>query len=289
MTRATIDADLRAAIAANVRAALAEDVGSGDLSAALIPAANRARARVITRENGVFCGTPWVEETLAQLGGGVAVEFAVLDGAEVAANATLFTLEGPARTLLTAERTLLNFVQLLSGTATATRRYVNLIAGTDAVLLDTRKTIPGLRHAQKYAVRCGGGRNHRMGLYDAYLIKENHIHSAGGIAAAVKRARELAPGRPVEVEVENLTQLDEAIASGAEIAMLDNFTLEATREAVRLVHARGTAQGRTRLEASGGIDTTTIGPIAATGVDYISIGSITKQVLPLDLSMRFID
>jgi nicotinate-nucleotide pyrophosphorylase (carboxylating) len=284
-----INDELRAAIVANVRAALAEDVGTGDLSAALIPPRTRARARVITRENGVYCGTPWVEETFDQLGGDVTVQFAMTDGADVAAGATLFTIDGPARTLLTAERTLLNFVQLLSGTATATREYVRLIAGTGAALLDTRKTVPGLRLAQKYAVRCGGGHNHRMGLYDAYLIKENHIHSAGGIAAAVERARELAPGRPVEVEVENMAELEQAIASSVEIAMLDNFALETTRQAVALVHAKATLAGRTRLEASGGIDTTTIGPIAATGVDYISIGNITKQVLPLDLSMRFID
>jgi nicotinate-nucleotide pyrophosphorylase (carboxylating) len=288
-TRMQIDEPLRTAITGNVRAALAEDVGSGDLSAALIAPDQRARARVITREDGVFCGAPWVRETCAQLGGAIEVTFAVEDGAAVGAGQTLFTLEGPAPVMLTAERTMLNFVQLLSGTATATRHYVRLIEGTAATLLDTRKTVPGLRQAQKYAVRCGGGSNHRMGLYDAFLIKENHIAAAGSIGAAVSRARALRPDSPVEVEVETLDQLAEAIASGADIAMLDNFSLELTGQAVALAAARPTARGRIRLEASGGIDEQTITDIARTGVDYISLGIITKQVLPLDLSMRFID
>jgi nicotinate-nucleotide pyrophosphorylase (carboxylating) len=284
-----IDEPLRTAIIANVRAALAEDVGPGDISAMLVAAGAHARARVITREDGVFCGAPWVQETCAQLGGAIRVDFTVEDGAAVNAGQTLFTLEGPARILLTAERTMLNFVQLLSGTATATRHYARLIEGTPAALLDTRKTIPGLRQAQKYAVRCGGGRNHRMGLYDAFLIKENHIAAAGSITGAVDRARALEPGSPVEVEVETFAQLEEAIAAGADIAMLDNFSLEQTREAVALAAARPTASGRIRLEASGGIDERSITAIARTGVDYISLGIITKQVLPLDLSMRFID
>ncbi|MGA0839759.1 MAG: carboxylating nicotinate-nucleotide diphosphorylase [Pseudomonadales bacterium] len=278
-----IDAALRTAISTNVAAALAEDVGSGDISAALIDPSRRARARVITREPGVFCGAPWVLETLAALGGSVSAEFAVPDGTAVAAGATLFTLDGPASTMLTAERTLLNFVQLLSGTATATRAFVDLLTGTHAQLLDTRKTIPGLRLAQKYAVRCGGGKNHRLGLYDAFLIKENHITAAGSIPAAIAAARAYRPGSPIEVEVETLAQLDEAIAAGADIAMLDNFSLADTSTAV----AR--AAGRIRLEASGGIDAQSIVAIARTGVDYISLGIITKQVLPLDLSMRFID
>ena len=278
-----IDSALRAAIAANVQAALAEDVGGGDISAALIDPARRARARIITRQPGIFCGAPWVEETLAALGGTVTAVFAVAEGAEVSAGTTLFTLEGPASTLLTAERTLLNFVQLLSGTATATRSYVDLLAGTRTRLLDTRKTIPGLRLAQKYAVRCGGGTNHRLGLYDAFLIKENHIAAAGSITAAVAAARAYRAGSPIEVEVETLAQLDEAMAAGADIAMLDNFSLADTNTAV----AR--AAGRIRLEASGGIDADSIVAIARTGVDYISLGIITKQVLPLDLSMRFID
>ncbi len=278
-----IDAALRTAISTNVAAALAEDVGSGDISAALIDPSRRARERVITREPGVFCGAPWVLETLAALGGSVSAEFAVPDGTAVAAGATLFTLDGPASTMLTAERTLLNFVQLLSGTATATRAFVDLLTGTHAQLLDTRKTIPGLRLAQKYAVRCGGGKNHRLGLYDAFLIKENHITAAGSIPAAIAAARAYRPGSPIEVEVETLAQLDEAIAAGADIAMLDNFSLADTSTAVAL------AAGRIRLEASGGIDAQSIVAIARTGVDYISLGIITKQVLPLDLSMRFID
>ena len=278
-----IDPNLLTAVAANVRAALAEDVGSGDISAALIDANTQARARVITRQDGVFCGAPWVLETCAQLGGAVAVTLAVADGDAVTAGQTLFTLEGPASIMLTAERTMLNFVQLLSGTATVTRHYARLIEGTGTRLLDTRKTIPGLRLAQKYAVRCGGGENHRLGLYDAFLIKENHIAAAGGIGKAVAKARALQPGRAVEVEVENLEQLTEAIASGADIAMLDNFSLALTRDAVAM------ARGKIRLEASGGIDEQTITDIASTGVDYISLGIITKQVLPMDLSMRFID
>jgi len=284
-----IDELLRTAITANVRAALAEDVGAGDISAALIDPGKRARARVITREDGVFCGAPWVQETCSQLGGELVARFEVADGDPVSAGQTLFTLEGPASVMLTAERTMLNFVQLLSGTASATSRYVRLIEGTGAALLDTRKTVPGLRLAQKYAVRCGGGRNHRMGLYDAFLIKENHIAAAGSIGAAVTGARALKPGYPVEVEVETLGQLEEAIASGADIALIDNFPLELTREAVALARARPTATGRIRLEASGGIDAQSITDIASAGVDYISLGIITKQVLPLDLSMRFID
>jgi len=284
----TIDESLRTAIVANVAAALAEDVGTGDISATLIAPATQARARVITREDGVFCGAPWVEAVAAQLGGTIRVDFAAQDGDAVAANQTLFTLSGPAADLLTAERTMLNFVQLLSGTATATRHYVRLIDGTGATLLDTRKTIPGLRQAQKYAVRCGGGSNHRMGLYDAFLIKENHIAAAGSIGAAVRAAQALRPGLPVEVEVENLDELEQAIACAADIAMLDNFSLADTGTAVQLAHSRPTARGRIRLEASGGIDEQSITDIARTGVDYISLGIITKQVLPLDLSMRFI-
>jgi nicotinate-nucleotide pyrophosphorylase (carboxylating) len=273
--------DLLQAVRANVRNALAEDVGSGDISAELIPPDTHARARVITREDGVFCGAPWVSETAAQLGG-IGVEFAVADGDRVQANQPLFTVQGPARALLTAERTMLNFVQLLSGTATQTARYVELIRGTATRLLDTRKTVPGLRLAQKYAVRCGGGHNHRIGLFDAFLIKENHIAAAGTITAAITRARQLHPERILEVEVETLDQLRQAIVEGADIALLDNFNLADTRAAVAL------AQGSIQLEASGSIDAATIRALAETGVDYISVGIITKQVIPLDLSMRFI-
>ncbi len=274
--------DLQPAIAANVRTALAEDVGTGDVTAALIAADAVATARVITREPGVFCGAPWVRETCRQVDAGVQIDFTVADGDTIAANQVLFRLEGPARALLTAERTLLNFVQLLSGTATLTRRYVDLLAGTGTRLLDTRKTIPGLRAAQKYAVRCGGGSNHRQGLYDAFLVKENHIAAAGGIRKAIERARALNEALTLEVEVENLAQLKEVIAGGADIAMLDNFSLDDTRSAVRA------ASGRIKLEASGGIDEARIRSIAETGVDYISLGIVTKQVLPLDLSMRFV-
>lgn len=274
--------DLQQAVTDQVRAALAEDVASGDVSAELIDADATARARVITREAGVFCGEPWVRETARQVSGAVRIDFGVHDGDRVDPDQTLFVLEGPARALLTGERTMLNFVQLLSGTATATRRYVDLIAGTGAKLLDTRKTIPGLRAAQKYAVRCGGGHNHRLGLFDAFLVKENHVAAAGGITAAIERARSLRPDLELEVEVENLTQLEEAIAGGADVAMLDNFSLDDTREAVKL------AGGRLALEASGGIDENRIREIAETGVDYISLGIITKRVIPLDLSMRFL-
>lgn len=274
---------LEMAVTENVRVALAEDIGSGDISAELIDADRQAHARVITRQRGVFCGRPWVEETCGQLGSSIHATFETEDGDQVEPEQVLFTLEGSARDMLTAERTMLNFVQLLSGTATLTRQYVDLIAGTGATLLDTRKTVPGLRLAQKYAVRCGGGHNHRIGLYDAFLIKENHIAAAGGITSAVGRARDLHPDRPVEVEVEDLSQLAEAMAANAEIALIDNFSLVDTRQAV------ASSRGKIKLEASGGIDEQTIAEIARTGVDYISSGTLTKQVRPLDLSMRFLE
>ncbi|MDA1074641.1 MAG: carboxylating nicotinate-nucleotide diphosphorylase [Proteobacteria bacterium] len=270
------------AVRANVSAALAEDVGSGDLSAALIDPSTQARARVITRDQGVFCGQPWVIEVARQVDARLQITFRVADGDAIQPDQVLFEVEGPAASLLTAERNMLNFVQLLSGTATLTRHYVELLHGTATRLLDTRKTVPGLRAAQKYAVRCGGGHNHRMGLYDAYLIKENHITAAGSISAAVAAANHKSPDTKVEVEVETLAQLDEAIAAGVDIAMLDNFSLAQTRLAV------AQAAGRIQLESSGGIDEKTITDIARTGVDYISIGVLTKTVAPLDLSMRFI-
>ena len=275
--------ELEKSISANVRAALAEDVGAGDISAELIDAKQLARASVIARVRGVFCGAAWVRETCAQVDPNISVAFDVADGDEIGAEQRLFTLTGPARGLLTAERTVLNFVGLLSGTATATRHYVDLIAATETRLLDTRKTIPGLRLAQKYAVRTGGGNNHRFGLFDAFLIKENHLAAAGGVTAAVATARSLYPERPVEVEVETLAQLHEAVAAGADIALIDNFSLAATKTAVTL------AKGHIRLESSGGINEETINDIANTGVDYISIGNITKELKPLDLSMRFTD
>ena len=273
---------LRAAVHANVRAALAEDLGAGDLSASLIAAERSATARIITRTPGVFCGQLWVNETMQQVDSKIRVAWNTSDGAAVEADQHLFTLTGPAASLLTAERTALNFVQLLAGTATRTAHYVALLQGHKTKLLDTRKTIPGLRLAQKYAVKCGGGSNHRIGLFDAYLLKENHIAAAGSIGAAVATARGNNPDKPVEVEVENLEELDEAIAAKADIAMIDNFTLADTHKAV----AR--SAGLIKLEASGGINEQTLADIAATGVDYISSGELTKTILPMDLSMRFV-
>ena len=268
-------------VAANVRAALAEDIGDGDITAALITEDAIARATVITREDAVQSGAPWVDEVFAQLDPGVEVVWASRDGQRVEAGQTLFTLTGRARSLLTGERTALNFLQLLSGTATACRRYADKVANTPVKLLDTRKTIPGLRIAQKYAVRCGGCYNHRIGLYDAYLIKENHIAARGSIRAAIDTAREQAPGKPVEVEVESLAELEEALGAGADRVMLDNFSFEDMAQAVRL------NAGRAELEASGNVNTETLVPIAETGVDYISIGALTKDCKALDLSMRF--
>jgi nicotinate-nucleotide pyrophosphorylase (carboxylating) len=267
----------------SVALALAEDVGGGDLTAQLVPAGACGRARVISREAGVLCGTAWVNAVFAALDPAVRVRWHAADGATVAPGALLFEAEGPARALLTGERTALNFLQLLSGTATAAQRYAAAIAGTGCQILDTRKTIPGLRLAQKYAVRCGGGRNHRLGLYDGILIKENHIAAAGSIAAAVAAARRLAPAVPVEVEVETLDELEQAFAADADLALLDEFSLEDLGAAVARNRARARPLG---LEASGGIDLATIGAIAATGVDFISVGSITKHLRALDLSMR---
>ncbi|BBT93683.1 nicotinate-nucleotide diphosphorylase [Aeromonas veronii] len=280
-----------------VRAALLEDLGdalttldqpdaSADITAQLIPADRMASARVITREAGVFCGQPWVDEVFlqlkAQLGGEVKVEWKVQDGEVLSPNQELFRLHGPARLLLTGERNALNFVQTLSGVATLTARYVAELEGTDCRLLDTRKTIPGLRTAQKYAVTCGGGKNHRIGLYDAYLIKENHILACGGIAEAINEARHLNPGKPVEVEVESLAELEQALAAKADIVMLDNFDVTMMREAVTI------NQGRAKLEVSGNVTLDTLAEFAATGVDFISVGALTKHVRALDLSMRFI-
>ncbi|MCF5897988.1 carboxylating nicotinate-nucleotide diphosphorylase [Aeromonas veronii] len=276
-----------------VRAALLEDLGdalttldqpdaSADITAQLIPADRMATARVITREAGVFCGQPWVDEVFVQLGGDVKVEWKVQDGEVLSPNQELFRLHGPARLLLTGERNALNFVQTLSGVATLTARYVAELEGTDCRLLDTRKTIPGLRTAQKYAVTCGGGKNHRIGLYDAYLIKENHILACGGIAEAISEARHLNPGKPVEVEVESLAELEQALAAKADIVMLDNFDVTMMREAVAI------NQGRAKLEVSGNVTLDTLAEFAATGVDFISVGALTKHVRALDLSMRFI-
>ncbi|MCH7348132.1 MULTISPECIES: carboxylating nicotinate-nucleotide diphosphorylase [Aeromonas] len=276
-----------------VRAALLEDLGqalttldqpdaSADITAQLIPADRLASARVITREAGVFCGQPWVDEVFVQLGGEVKVEWLVQDGELLSPNQELFRLHGPARVLLTGERNALNFVQTLSGVATLTARYVAELTGTDCRLLDTRKTLPGLRSAQKYAVTCGGGKNHRIGLFDAYLIKENHILACGGISEAISAARSLNPGKPVEVEVESLAELEQALLAGADIVMLDNFDMPMMHDAVAL------NQGRAKLEVSGNVTLDTLADYAATGVDFISVGALTKHVRALDLSMRFV-
>ncbi|RLA60933.1 MAG: carboxylating nicotinate-nucleotide diphosphorylase [Gammaproteobacteria bacterium] len=264
----------------NVRTALAEDVGSGDITAALIASNSQATARVITREDGVLCGRPWVDAVFAELNPAVAIEWQARDGESITAGDSLFTLRGPARALLTGERGALNFLQLLSGTATTCRRYADLVSDTDVKLLDTRKTIPGLRIAQKYAVTCGGCHNHRIGLFDAFLIKENHINACGGIAAAVNTARSHAPDMPVEVEVENMEELQQALAAACDRVMLDNFSLDQMASAVDLTG------GRVELEASGNVTEATLHSIAETGVDYISIGALTKDCKALDLSMR---
>lgn len=260
--------------------AIEEDVRTGDITASLIPAGNSAHARVITRENAVVCGVEWVNEVFRQIDPTVVVSWKVADGDRVEPNQVLFELHGKARSLLTGERCALNFLQTLSGTATVCRRYADIVAGTSVKLLDTRKTIPGLRTAQKYAVTCGGCFNHRIGLYDAFLIKENHIAACGGIAAAVSAARSIAPGKPVEVEVENFEELEQALEAGADIIMLDDFDLEGMGKAVAFTG------GRAKLEASGGVRESTLLAIAQTGVDYISIGGLTKDCRAVDLSMR---
>jgi nicotinate-nucleotide pyrophosphorylase (carboxylating) len=267
-----------------VARALAEDIGSGDLTAALIPAERRGVATVITREAAIMCGIPYAAATFAAIDARVRLNWHVAEGAPIKPGQPLVTIEGPARALLTGERTALNFLQTLSATAMAANTYAALIQGTNCRLLDTRKTIPGLRSAQKYAVRVGGGGNHRMGLFDGILIKENHIVAAGSIANAVSVAKSSGAQVPVEVEVENMSELRQAIDAGADIAMLDEFSLQAMHEAVALNAA---APKPLKLEASGGITTASIREIAETGVDYISVGSITKHVRAIDLSMRF--
>ncbi|MCT4700955.1 carboxylating nicotinate-nucleotide diphosphorylase [Enterobacteriaceae bacterium H20N1] len=269
-----------------VSLALREDLGGEvdpekDITAQLLPENHTSHAVVITREDGVFCGKRWVEEVFIQLGGDVQVKWHVEDGQAVTANQPLFELDGPSRVLLTGERTALNFVQTLSGVASEVRTYVDLLAGTHTQLLDTRKTLPGLRTALKYAVLCGGGSNHRLGLSDAFLIKENHIISAGSIRQAVEKAFWLHPDVPVEVEVESLDELEQALKAGADIIMLDNFDVEQMRRAVSLT------AGKARLEVSGNVTKETIRAFAETGVDFISVGALTKHVRALDLSMRF--
>ncbi|WP_375751286.1 carboxylating nicotinate-nucleotide diphosphorylase [Vibrio sp. HN007] len=265
---------------------LREDLGgtldqSADISASLIPENTVSVANLITREHGIFCGKQWTEEVFKQLGGEVSIEWHVQDGDSVEPNQRLCTLTGPARVLLTGERNAMNFIQTLSGCATEVSKYVKQLEGTNCKLLDTRKTIPGLRSALKYAVACGGGFNHRIGVFDAYLIKENHIIACGGITKAVQTAKELNPGKPVEIETESLEELTEAIEAGADIIMLDNFTKDMMREAVKI------NQGRADLENSGNVTLETIREFAETGVDYISVGALTKHLKAMDLSMRF--
>lgn len=277
-----IEGDIPEAVAR----ALQEDLGGEidaerDITAQLLPAETQAHAQVITREAGVFCGKRWVEEVFIQLGSHATLTWHVADGDRIEADQPLFDIKGPARLLLTAERTALNFVQTLSGVATEVSRYVALLAGSQTQLLDTRKTLPGLRTALKYAVLCGGGSNHRLGLSDAYLIKENHIIASGSIRQAVEKAQWLHPDVPVEVEVESLEELSQALEAAADIVMLDNFSLEEMRAAVAL------NQGRALLEVSGNVTETTLPLIAQTGVDYVSVGALTKHVRALDLSMRF--
>ena len=278
--------ELKPSIKENVQAALVEDVGNGDITANLVPAATQYHVQVISRENATVCGTAWVDEAFQQVDPNVDVEWLVADGETVESNAILFRAKGDARSILTAERTALNFLQLLSGVATASRRYSQLVEDYATKILDTRKTIPGLRLAQKYAVKCGGCDNHRMGLYDAFLIKENHIAACGSISAAIQTARKQHPEKPLEVEVENLEQFREALSVSPDIIMLDELTLEDIGKAVELNKTKN--NGRCKIEASGNMTAERIPQIADTGVDYISIGSLTKHVRAIDLSMRFI-
>lgn len=267
-----------------VRRALEEDVGRGDLTAALIAPDRMARAQVLAREPAVLCGCAWFEEVFRQLDARMQIHWEAPEGTAIRANQVLCHLDGPARALLTGERTALNFLQTLSGTATITRRYVEAVRGTKTVILDTRKTLPGLRTAQKYAVVCGGGQNHRQGLYDAVLLKENHIAAAGSVRAALEAAQAFAPaGIPVEIEVENLEQLRAALAAQATRLLLDNFSINDLKQAV------AETRGRAQLEASGGITLDNLRTVAETGVDYISIGALTKHVRAVDLSLRFSD
>ncbi len=270
-------------IQAQVRLALAEDLGTGDRTAALIPADARSRVRVVCREAAVVCGVAWFAEVFRQLDPGIVIDWFFRDGELIDADRLVCELNGNTRALLSGERTALNYLQTLSGTATLARQYADAVAGTGVRILDTRKTVPGLRLQQKYAVTCGGCHNHRIGLFDAVLIKENHIKAAGSVTAAVKRAQALASDIEIEVEVESLAELEEALAAGARRILLDNFTPELLRRAVKR------ADGQARLEASGGVSLETIREIAEAGVDDISVGALTKDVRAIDLSMRFID
>ena len=281
MANITLDS-LQSSIASQVRQALAEDVGSGDITAALIPADRQAEATIISREPAVLCGTAWAEEVFRQVDPAITVQWLAADGDQLEPNKPFCQMSGPARGLLTGERSALNFIQMLSATATHARRLYDLVDGTGVKLLDTRKTLPGLRLAQKYAVTQGGCHNHRIGLFDAFLIKENHIAACGGIQKVIDQARAQSPGKPVEVEVENLDELRQALSAGADIIMLDELSHEDMRTAVKLT------AGKAKLEASGGITEETLRSVAETGVDYISIGSLTKDIQAVDLSMRLV-
>ncbi|CAN5284660.1 carboxylating nicotinate-nucleotide diphosphorylase [soil metagenome] len=272
----------------DARRALTEDLGSGDVTAALVPVGRGSEACIVSREAGVLCGAPWAEASFTCVDRAVRVQWLAADGDRLAPDEEIARILGPSRAILTAERTALNFLQLLSGTATLTRAYVDAIEGTSCTLLDTRKTVPGLRAAQKYAVRCGGGHNHRLGLYDAVLIKENHLAALGGVGPALAAARRCSGELPVELEVETLAQLEAALEAGAERLLLDNFTLDELDHAVEAAHEwRRKTGGEVLLEASGGITLNNVGKIASTGVDFVSVGALTKHVRSIDLSLRF--
>ena len=276
------DDKLQAAFEQNILAALLEDVGTGDLTGKLVPEDTRVRARVIVREQAVLCGAPWFEGVMCAVDRDIDIDWKYAEGEMMAADSVVCTIEASPRSLLTAERAALNFMQLLSGVATATRKYVDVVEGTRAAILDTRKTLPGLRQAQKYAVRVGGGKNQRMALYDGILIKENHIAAAGGVTKALQAADALDAGVPVQIEVETIAQLEEALAAGVKSVLLDNFDLDMMREAVKV------NGGKALLEASGGVNMDTVRAIAETGVDRISIGSLTKDVKATDYSLRIV-
>lgn len=274
---------LSESISHNASDSLNEDIGRGDITAGLIPDGASCSAHVVCRERAVLCGQPWFDEVFRQLDPEVSVEWLVEEGAEMRPDQVICQLSGPARSILTGERAALNFLQTLSGTATVARQYSDLVKGSDIKILDTRKTIPGLRQAQKYATVVGGCQNHRMGLYDAFLIKENHITACGGINSAVRAARELAPGKPVEVEVESLVEYEEALSAGADIIMLDNFTPDLIRQAVAL------KRGGVKIEISGNLDEQNLSNVAIPGVDYLSSGSLTKHCRAIDFSMRVVE
>jgi len=277
------DPALQSAFESNLLAALLEDIGSGDLTGKLVPDDTRVRARVVVREDAVLCGAPWFDGVMQALDGNTVVEWNYAEGDMMQAGSVVCSIDAAPRALLTAERAALNFLQLMSGVASATRRYVDVVAGTKAAILDTRKTLPGLRQAQKYAVRVGGGKNQRMALFDGILIKENHIAAAGGVDKALAAAVALNAGKPVQIEVETLAQLSQALAAGATSVLLDNFELGAMRAAVLLT------AGRALLEASGGVSLDSVRAIAETGVDRISVGSLTKDVKATDYSLRIVD